>query len=235
MRIHYLQHVAFEDPGMILEWAKEQKYPVSGTMLFETAFKLPAHGDYDLLVIMGGPMNVDEDHLYPWLEQEKVYIKEAIEAGKRVLGICLGAQLIARALGAKVYKNKHKEIGWFPVSLTDQGKSNEIFRVLPPHFMPFHWHGDTFDLPSGCELMASSAACANQAFVYDNRVVALQFHLETAEANIRRLIDHCGDELVTAPFIQSASEMLRPSESLTQGKILMSKILCQLVFTAKEK
>jgi GMP synthase (glutamine-hydrolysing) len=207
MRIHYLQHVPFEGLGSIAAWATANHHDVSSTRFFLDD-PLPNLNDLDWLVLMGGPMGVHDEALYPWLASEKRFIGEAIEGGKVVLGICLGAQLIADVLGARVFPNRHKEIGWFPIEMGDESQGTPLFRDFPQRFEVFHWHGDTFDLPAGALPIARSAACENQGFVFRDRVVALQFHLETTRAGAEELIAHCSEELVDAPFIQTPRAML---------------------------
>ena len=207
MRIHVLQHVPFEDEAEIGRWAKTRGHPLSRTRLYEGE-PFPPRKGFDLLVVMGGPMNIYEEAEYPWLAGEKRFIEEAINGEKKLLGVCLGAQLIASVLGAKVYRNDEKEIGWFPVELTREAKGSSLFSSLPAHFTPFHWHGDTFDIPDGSLHMAKSAGCVNQAFEYDGRVAGLQFHLESTDESIQRLIENCGEELVEGEYIQTADEIL---------------------------
>ena len=206
MRIHYLQHVPFEDLANIAVWAAEHGHSITGTRLF-CDDPLPAIDSFDLLVVLGGPMNVDEHGRYPWLLEEKRLIGQAIEGKKSVLGICLGAQLAATVLGAAVKENAHKEIGWFGVSMTDEAQSSKFFRDLPRDFTAFHWHGDTFDIPAGAVRLAGSEACANQAFEYDSHVLAVQFHLEYSTSSIEKMLHHCGDELVGGPYVQSREEI----------------------------
>lgn len=173
---------------------------------------LPRMDEIDGLIVMGGPMGVYDQERHPWLKDEIAVIGEAIAGRKTVLGICLGAQLIAAALGAKVYPNTHKEIGWFPVHLTDEGGRSPLLQGFPSNLPVFHWHGDTFDLPAKSTRLMTSAACANQAFSYGDRVIGLQCHLEVTPAGVNALIDHCGYELgggglARAPFIQTAEQL----------------------------
>ncbi|MGQ9920895.1 MAG: type 1 glutamine amidotransferase [Desulfobacca sp.] len=207
MRLHSFEHVPFEDLAQIGVWSREQGHCVSRTR-FYAADPVPLWSDFDWLVVMGGPMNIYEEDRYPWLAQEKACISEAIAHGRLVLGICLGAQLIADVLGGPVTQNAYKEIGWFPVTLTTAASTSPIFHDFPSEFMAFHWHGDTFAVPPGAQAMATSVACAQQAFTYTNKVVALQFHLESTPTSVRKLIDHCGAELKDGPYIQTAAEML---------------------------
>ncbi len=224
MRIHTLQHVPFEDSACIVLWAAEKKYTVSHTRFF-AGDTMPGLDGIDWLVIMGGPMNIYEEHTYPWLEAEKKYIAGAISAGKTVLGVCLGAQLIADVLGGRVYRNRYREIGWFPVSLTDEGKQSGIWKGVPETFTALHWHGDTFDIPPGCIRTAGSEACPNQAFEYNGRVVALQFHLESSEESITRLINNCGDEITEGEYIQSADRMREGFPFIPAARGIMDSVL----------
>jgi len=207
MKIHYLQHEPFEDPGSILEWAKERRHAVSSTMMYENQ-PLPSVDAFDMLVIMGGGMSVYEEDEFPWLTAEKRFIEQAIRREKAVLGICLGAQLIASALGAAVYKNTYKEIGWFPVTLTREGASSRFCRNWPHTFQAFHWHGDTFDIPRGARWTAFSKATSNQSFEYGAKTVALQYHIESTPESVARLVAECANELVSERhYIQPAEEM----------------------------
>ena len=224
MRIHYLQHVPFEDLANIEVWAREKGHAISGTALYDNE-KLPQMEDFDWLVILGGPMNIYEEGKYPWLASEKEFIAQAIAAKKTVLGICLGAQLIADVLGAKVKRNNFTEIGWFPVTLTGDVKSSPLFGTLPEKFTAFHWHGDTFEIPSGAVRIAESEVCKNQAFVYNDRVIGFQFHIEYSLESINRMLDNCGDELVEDEFIQNEDEILSMKNNLTEIKNLLTSLL----------
>ncbi len=198
MHAHILQHVPFEGPGSIGDWLAGNAARVSSTRFFEAA-QLPPPAGIDLIIALGGPMSVNDETQFPWLQDEKRFLAEAITGGKAVLGICLGAQLIASALGARVYPGAGKEIGWFPISAEPAAAGCFAF---PARTDVFHWHGETFDLPAGAVRLASSAACRNQAFQIGARVIGLQFHLETTPGSAAALIDHCVDELVPGRYIQ---------------------------------
>lgn len=205
MRAHYFQHVPFEGIGSIESWLKINGYEITNTRLFEAA-EFPSLEDIDLLVIMGGPMSVNDEEKYPWLVHEKKFIYEAIKSDKAVLGICLGAQLIASAMGARVYQNPVKEIGWFPVcGISASEKSVFCF---PESLKVFHWHGETFDLPTGATRLAASAVCRNQGFQLGKKVIALQFHLETTPESARSIVHSCREELVPSVYIQTEDEIL---------------------------
>ncbi len=179
-------------------WLEARGATITYTRFFSGEV-IPALDGIDLLVVMGGPMSVNDEATLPWLVAEKSAIREAVRDGIPLLGVCLGAQLIASALGARVYPNRTKEIGWHPISAVDGGA--DTFR-LPAECRVFQWHGETFDLPRGAVRIAASAACANQAFQLGRRVLALQFHLETTPATAEAMLVHCRDELVPAPCVQ---------------------------------
>lgn len=202
MRFHCLQHVIFETPGLLTLWIRQRGYSLQTTFLFEAGC-LPSVDDFDALVIMGGPMSVHDEAEFPWLREEKMLIAAAIKAGKKVLGICLGAQLIAEVAGGRVYPNPVKEIGFWPVTWTEgSGKPGE-------KALFFHWHGETFDLPPGAILLAFSEGCVNQAFRLGENVLGVQFHPEVTPEIIADMIKHEGDELVVGgPYIQEAGEII---------------------------
>jgi GMP synthase-like glutamine amidotransferase len=200
LRIHYLQHVVYEDLGCIKLWASENGHQLTSTKFFKN-YALPEHSNYDWLIILGGPMGVYQQEKYKWLPIEKEFIKQSIEQNKTVIGICLGSQLIASALKAKVYPNKEKEIGWFPINVSE-AIINPLFNKEKCYTV-FHWHGDTFDLPQNAALLASSEACANQAFIYSDKVIGLQFHLEVTINSLKRMIIFGASELTSGKYVQS--------------------------------
>ena len=153
-------------------------------------------------------MSVNDEQQFPWLTDEKRFIRRAIDTGKTVLGICLGSQLVSAALGAEVYQNKEKEIGWFDIELTCFGISDPLFSELGNRLKVFHWHGDTFDLPPHAVHLARSEGCGNQAFCIGERVLGLQFHLEATPFTVTSLIEQCRHDLVPGRYIQSEAEML---------------------------
>lgn len=227
MNLHYLQHVPFEGLGSIEDWVRRRGHTLSATQLYLDA-PLPAVDTLDLLLVMGGSMNIYEEANYPWLTTEKRFIEQAIAAGRRVLGVCLGAQLIADVLGAKVYANTDKEIGWFPIETTPAASGNSLFAAFPRQIEAFHWHGDTFDIPAGAVHTARSTGCANQAFVYDERVVGLQFHLETTPASAQQIIAHCADEIVEGRYIQTPQAMLADARRFDSINCAMHELLDRL-------
>lgn len=226
MRVHWFQHVPFEGLGSIEPWMRAQGHTLSCTRLYAGEMP-PATDAYDWLIVMGGPMNIYQEREHPWLTAEKQAIGAAINGGQRVLGICLGAQLIADVLGAKVTRNPQKEIGWFPVERTPEAGRSPLFADFPERFEAYHWHGDTFGLPSGALRVAHSAACEQQAYVWDGRVVGLQFHLETTPASAAELIESARAEIVPAPYIQSAEVMLADATRFERLNRLMSCLLAR--------
>lgn len=228
MRIHYLQHVPFENPGIILSWAKEKNHPVTCTRLYENK-KLPPMEEFDWLVVMGGPMNIYQEAEYPWLKEEKEFIKLAIAGNKVVIGLCLGGQLIADVIGGRVIKNRYVEIGWFPVTFTQEAFSLPLFSHLPGQPVIFQWHGDTFvDLPKEALLLAGNEACENQAFAYGSRVFGFQFHMENTMQIIKDLIENCKEEMVSGPYVQTADEILAGREFAERNNQWMLLFLSKL-------
>lgn len=223
MRIHVLQHVPFEDPGSLVPLIQQQGHELTTTHWYnhETA---PAVSDVDIIIVMGGPMGVYDDEQYPWLAEEKTFIAAAIAAGKKILGICLGAQLIACVMGARVSRNPHREIGWFPLNINPNAKDHPIAAILADCKNVFHWHGDTFALPESAIHIAISDACANQAFCVGEQIIGFQFHLETTPASAQALITHCGDELDGSRYVQSAETILQTTENFAQINRAMQKI-----------
>lgn len=215
MRIHIFQHVSFEGPGAMEAWFSLHHASVSVTRWFEDP-GLPDLGSVDLLVIMGGPMSVHDETAYPWLRTEKLAIRQALTRGIPLLGVCLGAQLIADVLGARVYRNPQKEIGWFPVESSELPDLWQGFR-FPPSLEVLHWHGETFDIPVGARRLARSSACRNQAFQYGDRTIGLQFHLETTPESLTRLVQGCRHELTNEANVQPESVLFQSDAERTRS------------------
>ena len=207
MRIHYLLHIPEEQPAGAYLWGEKRGYCQSSTKFYQED-TLPSLDTFDLLIIMGGSMGIYQEVEFPWLKQEKLFIRQAIDKGKLVLGICLGAQLIADTLGAKVIKSSHSEIGWFPLTITKDGIENSYFNNLSKLSKVLHWHGDMFELPDVAQLLASSAGCQNQAFSYKENVLALQFHLEMTSQSLEDIIKLDEKSLIKDTYIQTKGEIL---------------------------
>lgn len=226
MRAHYLQHVPFEGLGCIEHWLIQNGYVITGTRFFK-AEDLPDVHDVDLLIIMGGPMSVNDEAAHPWLVEEKAFIRDAIEAGKPVLGVCLGAQLIVSAVGGEVLPNEVKEIGWFPVQAV-RSESADVFQ-FPERADVFHWHGDTYRLPEGAVQLAKSAACEQQAFQLGRSVIGLQFHLEVTPVAVQEMLQNCGQELTGGPCVQRETEISSaPVELYASVNRLMGEVMTYL-------
>ncbi|MFT4155777.1 type 1 glutamine amidotransferase [Parafilimonas sp.] len=215
MHIHFIQHMPFEHPASIADWAAEKSHATAYTKVFEEA-AFPLADSFDMLVIMGGVMGVYEEDKYSWMPAEKTFIKQAIEAKKKVLGVCLGAQFIAAALGAKVFPHTLKEIGWLPV---EKVTPHPLTNHLPHTFTTFHWHGDTFTLPDTAIHLFKTKGCAQQGFVYNNHVVGLQFHAEVKEDLLNGMTEHERAELIKADFVQTEAEL----KTLMQQHISLQK------------
>ena len=226
MRVHYLQHVSFEGLGYIGEWFTGKGASLTSTRFWEVGWKLPVVEEIDALIVMGGPMGVYDEQEYPWLVAEKAFIESCLLAGKKVLGICLGAQLLSVCLGAEVHRAPNKEIGWFPVAPTEASKGipwlHELFVARP---LVFHWHGDQFGIPeTGLDLLLS-AANSNQAFYYNENVIGLQFHLEVTDDTLRQMVEHGVDELVEATYVQTAEKIVSETGNIEASHQMMKAIL----------
>ncbi|HOV14057.1 MAG TPA: type 1 glutamine amidotransferase [Spirochaetota bacterium] len=228
MKIHYLQHVDFETPANILDWASSHNHSVTKTFLHNNE-NFPDINDFDVLIVMGGPMGVYDDKEYPYLKEEKSFIEKVIKQNKRVLGICLGAQLIADVLGAKVYTNRYKEIGFFPIKLFKENFKISLFKDFPDELNCFHWHGDTFDIPDNAVKIANSNGCENQGFIYNDKVIGLQFHIEVNEIGIRQLIDNCKHELKKDVYIQNEEEIIKNFINLPKLKKLLFNFMDKFI------
>lgn len=201
-----IQHADFEGPGLVADWAAERGLPMRLVHAHRSA-AFPAADSFDLLVLMGGPMSVYEIDRNPWLEAELEFVSKVIASRKRVLGICLGAQILARQLGASVAPQETPEIGWYPVRMTRKGRLHPLFAGFPARFDALHWHGDRFAIPSGGERIAESDACPTQAFVWGDCCVGLQFHLESTNESVASLIEGSYDEDETGPYVMTAEQL----------------------------
>ena len=207
MRVHFLQHVPYESLGSLQDWLQQGEHRITATRLY-AGDSLPRPDSLDLLIVMGGPMGIHDEADYPWLIAEKRFLDAVLATPARVLGVCLGAQLLADRLGAAVRPNPEKEIGWFPVRRSPDAAASPLADALPEAFTAFHWHGDTFELPAGAVHLGSSEACANQGFLHADRVLGLQYHLEMTEAGARDLVDCHREQLGSGPFSQTETQLL---------------------------
>lgn len=223
-KILFIQHAAHEGPANIGSWLKENKYDYSVNHIYKTASI--TDNDFDALIILGGPMGSYDEDKFTWMKSEKKFIERAVKDGKKVLGVCLGSQLLADVLGAKVYPHKHKEIGWFPITISDSPASERLFSGVPKTLDVFHWHGDTFDLPKDAELLTSNEATINQAFSYGDNVVGLQFHIEVAQNDIEDWIKASpANYLQPEKYVQRAEDMLKKQDKFEMMKKYNEKFL----------
>lgn len=224
MKISVLQQVDFEGPGVIADWAEARGADLEIVHAYKGDSISRAAGA-DLLVVLGGPMGVYDDQKFPWLRKERELLEAAIAEERAVLGICLGAQLVASVLGAEVTHSPYKEIGWFPVRTTAAAGRRFMHDVLPKEFTAFHWHGDMFAIPEGAVTFAETDACPNQGFLYRDRVLALQFHLEVNLEGAKALMQACPQDLDSGRFAQSSEQISESSELFTGSHGLMFAVL----------
>ena len=228
MKIQCFQHVAFENLGSIEDWANDNNHIISYTYFFEKDFILPDLSKIDMLIVLGGYMNVDDETEFPWLKTEKEYIKQAIDSNKKVMGICLGSQLIAAALGSDVYKGPETEIGFYPIQFNETALPMPLFKHFTNPYIVFQWHGDTFDLPRGAQLLASSEGCKNQAFLWNTNVLAMQFHIEMNETVLKDMLKQDGHELEeNGTYIQKEAAINSNFHHLNQNKTDLHELLNQ--------
>lgn len=231
-RFHCLLHEPYEGIGCIADWLQQNNCPLTVTRLFADE-PLPALSAFDRLVIMGGAMSVHDEAKYPWLAPEKTFIDALIrETDIPILGICLGAQLIAHVLGARAVPNPHKEIGWFPV----QAEAHSPMLGMPASLNVFHWHGDTFSMPPqyGALRLASSEACQNQLFCVGNRIWGFQFHPEVTPETIEEMLVGAGDELAqSGKYVQSEQQIRDGARYCREGNKILFNLLDNIQILCK--
>lgn len=202
LRIEVFRHVPFEGLGSMEAWFSTRGHMLNHVLFHDGGSPASTEGGKgplaDWIIVMGGPMGVHDEAEFPWLKEEKRALEAALKRGAAVLGVCLGAQLLAHVLGARVTRNPEKEIGWFPVESDPEASGTWLQKVFPSRFTPFHWHGDTFGIPAGAVRLGGSEACRNQGFLYGENVLGLQFHPEITADALSGLVKHCGAELSSA-------------------------------------
>lgn len=207
MKIHSLNHADFENPGYFQTWAEKHGHSMTITHTHKGDI-LPSTNDYDFLLIMGGPQTALQLEKFPYLRDEIAHIQSAIAKNKYVLGVCLGAQLIGEALGAKTLHSPEREVGIFPVQLTEAGKKHAIFYHFSEQFPVTHWHNDMPWLPKGAKLLAKSEGCPHQIVEFNAKTYGFQCHFELARDNIVELVEHCAVSLKPGKYIQMPAAML---------------------------
>jgi GMP synthase-like glutamine amidotransferase len=227
MKVHCIRHEAFEDIGCIREWIQARNYQISYTHVY-LGEVFPENLDFDFLIIMGGSASVYESDKFPWLTKEINFILAAIAGNKKILGICLGAQLIAKSLGALVFPGNCKEIGWFPVKFN--ADIQQVIDFLGKDINTFHWHGDTFALPEGAISLGYSEFTPQQGFIRGKNILALQFHPEITVEGIEMLIKNAGYELSSeGESTQSVEKIIQGSNFINVNNQLMFSLLNYLV------
>ncbi|MCQ6962357.1 type 1 glutamine amidotransferase [Methanolobus chelungpuianus] len=225
MRIHCLQHLEFETLGNIPGWVHDRGHVLTKSLPY-VEVEFPHTDDFDLLLIMGGLMSIYQENEHPWLKKEKAFVRSSIEAGKAVLGICFGAQMLSEVLGSSVRRNNLKEIGWHSVEMVESWKEEFFLQGLSGSFTVFQWHGDTYGLPPGARRLFTSAACMEQGFVYRDNILALQFHPEVNGQCLSNLVMNCRSDLQTdGSYVQSEAEILNRPEMIESSARLMFSIL----------
>ncbi len=207
MKIQYILHADFETPGIIQHWAKQNQFKENICRPFLGEI-LPNPTDFDLLIVMGGPQSPLEIEESPYLSDEISLIKNALNLGMPILGFCLGAQLIGEALGARTQRSPNKEVGIFPIQLTEEGAKDILLESLPHTFPVVHWHNDMPGLTDNAKILAFSEGCPRQIIRYLPFVYGFQCHPEPTKQNVESMIEFCPNDLVPGKFVQPASELL---------------------------
>ena len=209
MNVAVLVHAPFERLGQIAIWLEQHSAKVMEVTLFQSGYTFPDLTETDLVIVLGGPMSVNEEDKYPWLIPEKAYIRDVIAADIPLLGICLGGQLIANALGYKVTANPEVEIGWHKVESVVE--SSDVFQ-FPKQLDIFNWHGETFELPKGATRLLKSEVCANQGFQLGRRIIGLQCHPEVRKQEIQEWVNEIGGQMVEGDYVHTPEQMLSVAE-----------------------
>ena len=230
MRFHCLQHMPAEGPGHAADWLAAHGHTLTLTKLFEPNPVFPTLADFDGLLILGGAMSVHDEDRLSWLRDEKVFIREALRVGKITLAICLGAQLVAEALGGEVRPNHAPEIGFWTVRFSVKSLEHPLLRGWPEKAAVLHWHLDTFTVPPGAVRVGMSAATATQGFVWGDGVIGLQFHPEMTVPMVEQLMaDEGHEQAEEQEFVQTAEQIRGKLKSVWKGRKLLEALLENLV------
>ena len=236
MRWHCLQHLFDEGPGYAADWLAAQGHSLTYTRLFEPNPVFPALAEFDGLLILGGAMSVYDEEKFPWLGAEKAFLQTTLRAGKITLAICLGAQLLAQALGGEVRQNPAPEIGFWTVRFSAKALTHPLLRGWPDKATVLHWHFDTFTVPPGALRVGMSAGCAAQGFVWGDGVIGLQFHPEMTEAMVEQLMQFEAHESAEEQeFVQTAAQIRSKLKSVWKGRKLVEQLLENMVALHEEE
>jgi GMP synthase-like glutamine amidotransferase len=230
MRFHCLQHLPDEGPGHAAAWLATHGHALTYTRLFEPNPVFPTLAEFDGLLILGGAMSVYDEVEFPWLASEKEFLQAALRAGKITLAICLGAQLVAQALGGEVHRNPEPEIGFWTVRFSAKALAHPLLRGWPDKATVLHWHVDTFTVPPGAVRVGMSAGCAAQGYVWGDGIIGLQFHPEMTEEMVEKLINFENHEMAEEQeFVQTAGQIRSKLKSVWKGRLLLETLLANMV------
>ena len=227
MKIHIFQHISVKQPGAVLDWITKNKLDYQ-IHLIKNGDALPTLEETDFLIILGGALHINDEEEHPWLRPDINFVRKIIDLNKPVLGICLGAQIIARALDFKVEKNEYREIGWHNVMLNNNAKQNHFFKDIPHKFIPLHWHSDIIRLPENISSLVYSNATDSQAFTYKN-TISVQFHIEQTEKTLDIMLEKANDYLIKDKFVQTADEIRLGYNNLIDSNNILFHLLDSLM------
>lgn len=208
MRVHYIQHGVFDEPGVIIDWAEKRNVKLTSTRIFESE-ALPDVTEFDFLIVLGGSQSLVDDNCPEYIREEIKFVKSAIENDKIVLGICLGAQIIAESLGAKTQRSTYPEIGIFPIQLTSEGLDDPVMSCLSAETNVMHMHYDMFGLVKNAKILAKSDGCERQAFLVGKKVYGIQFHLEMTSRNIQSRLEHWSEEIEAGSYTVTREKLIK--------------------------
>jgi len=230
MKVIIIKHIDIEGPGTIGDFLDDNNIPYKIIDVFNGESLPNSLAGVSATVILGGPMNVYEEDKYPFLKAEDEFLRKVIEKDIPTLGFCLGSQLIARAKDAFVKKNPEKEIGWFKVSLTENGSSDPLFQGFSSEIDVFQWHGDTFEIPDGGVKLAESEICPNQAFRIGGNIYGLQFHVEVTGDMIEQWIDAYKEELESLKGLVDPDKIISDTKLKAESYAAQAKQFCSNFF-----